>query len=84
MLRASLWGNPPEDGVMSATNFHGVLVQAKRQTVVGLLAQALTDEHYQVRLPKPDAIQTFVSQQEIPLWRNFARCCRLTPLNSSW
>ena len=65
MLCASLWGNPPEDGVMSAADFHGVMMQAKRQTVVGLLAQALMDEDYQVRLPKPNAIQTFVSQQEI-------------------
>lgn len=65
VVRAALWGEDLKGGLMPTDCFQHLMHEAKRQTVVGLFVQALSEERYQIRLAKSDAINAFVYQNKI-------------------
>ena len=65
VVQAALWGKDLKGGLMPTDCFQHLMHEAKRQTVVGLFVQALSEERYQIRLAKSDAINAFVYQNKI-------------------
>lgn len=65
IVRAALWDKDLKGGPISTDCFQHLLREAKRQTVIGLLVQALMEERHQIRLIREDAINAFVYQNRI-------------------